>query len=209
MKIYTLDDQNAGDILAGVEAHIRDGGIAIIPTDTVYGIVGDARDEKTIETVFRIKRRPEEKAFPVFIGSIKDARRWAYIADAKAEFLEHVWPGQVTVIFQKKEALPPILTGGKETIGMRIPDSPFLARLLSFFDFPILQTSANISNEPPAKTRDEVLHYFRDEPAIGICVDGGDLPGVPSTVIDFTSDHPLLVRSGLVTKIQLDRLLGL
>ncbi len=209
MKIVQLSDKNAGEVLADVEEVIRNGGIAIVPTDTVYGIVGDARNESAIEKVFSIKNRPEEKAFPVFIGSVRDARRWAYISDTKAAFLEKVWPGAMTVIFQKKGYLPPILTNNKNTLGLRMPDSAFALKLLSFFDFPILQTSANISSSPPAKTLDEVLSYFQNEDSIDYVVDGGELPGSPSTVIDFTSDHPIVLRSGIVTKEELDRLLGL
>ncbi|OGZ96220.1 MAG: threonylcarbamoyl-AMP synthase [Candidatus Sungbacteria bacterium RIFCSPHIGHO2_01_FULL_50_25] len=210
MKQIALTSENAGDVFADVEEAIRRGGIAIIPTDTVYGIIADAKNESAIKKVFAVKKRPDEKAFPVFIGSARDARRWAYISDQKAEFLDHVWPGQITVIFQKKGYLPSVLTGGKETLGIRVPDSAFLLKLLSFFDFPLLQTSANISSEPAACTPEEVLRYF-DAAAddIDLFVSAGALSGTPSTVIDFTSDHPILLRSGLVTKSELDRFLGL
>lgn len=210
MKHAVLTNENAGEILVDLEEIIRTGGVAIVPTDTVYGIVADARNESAIKKVFALKKRPDEKAFPVFIGSIQDARRWAYISDQKAAFLEHVWPGQITVVFQKKGYLPPVLTGGKETLGIRMPDSAFILKLLSFFDFPILQTSANISSKPAARTPDEVLNYFGEaEKSIDMFVSGGALPGTPSTVIDFTSDHPILLRSGLIAKSELDRILGL
>ncbi len=210
MKQILLTNENAGEVLTDVEEVIRNGGIAIVPTDTVYGIIGDARNESVIKKVFSVKKRPEEKAFPVFIGSISDARRWAYISDQKASFLEHVWPGQITVIFQKKGRLPSALIGGKETLGIRVPDSAFLLKLLSFFDFPLLQTSANISSWPAARTPEEVLRYF-DAAAddIDLFVSAGAFSGTPSTVIDFTSDHPILLRSGLVTKAELARLVEL
>ena len=210
MKRILLTSENAGEVLADVEEVIRRGGIVIVSTDSVYGIVGDARSVHAIEKAFSIKQRPEEKAFPVFIGSIPDARRWAYVSDQKAAFLEHVWPGAITVVFQKKGELPALLSGGKDTLGLRMPDHPFLLRLLSFFDFPLFQTSANISSQEPARTPEDVLRYFgEDNSTIDLFIDAGPLIGNSSTVIDFTHDHPIILRSGRVSKAELDRLLGL
>lgn len=210
MRRIVLTNENAGDVLSDVEEVIRRGGIVILPTDTVYGIVGDARSVRAIEKTFFVKQRPEEKAFPVFIGSIPDARRWAYISDQKAAFLEHVWPGAITVVFQKKGELPALLTGGRDTLGLRMPDHPFLLRLLSFFDFPLFQTSANVSSQEPARTPEDVVRSFgANESAIDLFIDAGPLVGNPSTVIDFTTDHPVILRSGLISKAELDQLLGL
>lgn len=210
MKRILLTNENAGEVLGNAEEVIRRGGILILPTDTVYGIVGSAKSERAIEKAFFVKRRPEEKAFPVFIGSIPDARRWAYISDQKAAFLEHVWPGAITVVFQKKGELPALLTGGKDTLGLRMPDHPLLLRLLSFFDFPLFQTSANVSSQEPARTPEDVARSFgANESAIDLFIDAGPLVGNPSTVIDYTTDHPIILRSGRVSKAELDRLLGL
>lgn len=210
MKRILLTNENAGEVLDDVEEVIRQGGILILPTDTVYGIVGDARSERAIQKAFFVKRRPEEKAFPVFIGSIPDARRWAYISDQKAAFLEHVWPGAITVVFQKKGEFPRLLTGGKDTLGLRMPDHPFLLRLLSFFDFPLFQTSANVSFEEPARTPEEVMRYFgAHDSVIDLFIDAGALVGNPSTVIEFTTDHPIILRSGRISKDELDQFLGL
>lgn len=210
MKQILLTNENAGEVLADVEEVIRNGGIAIVPTDTVYGIIGDARSVHAIKKAFFVKQRPEEKAFPVFIGSIPDARRWAYISDQKAAFLEHVWPGAITVVFQKKGELPALLTGGKDTLGLRMPDHPFLLRLLSFFDFPLFQTSANVSSQEPARTPEDVVRYFgTDTSGVDLFIDAGLLVGNPSTVIEFTSDHPIILRSGRISKAELDQLLGL
>ncbi|KKW18815.1 MAG: hypothetical protein UY78_C0021G0002 [Parcubacteria group bacterium GW2011_GWA1_53_13] len=210
MKVISLTHENAHDALSEAEAAIRSGEILILPTDTVYGIAGSAKDERAIKKAFSIKKRPEEKAFPVFVESIPAARRIANISDVKARFLESVWPGPVTVVFDKKEILPAVLTGMKNTIGIRIPDYPFLAKLLSFFDFPLFQTSANISSLPPARTKQDVFEYFGEaNPKIALFVDAGNLSGAPSTVIDYTSDHPIILRSGHISKAELDRLLGL
>lgn len=210
MKRILLTNENAGEVLIDIEEVICQGGIVILPTDTVYGIVGDARSEHAIKKAFSVKQRPEEKAFPVFIGSISDARRWAYVSDQKAAFLEHVWPGAITVVFQKKGELPALLTGGKDTLGLRMPDHPFLLRLFSFFDFPIFQTSANVSFEEPARTPEDIVRSFgANDSAIDLFIDAGPLVGNPSTVIDYTGEHPIILRSGRISKVELDRLLGL
>lgn len=188
---------------------IARGGIVILPTDTVYGIVGDARNVKAVRAVFAMKGRPVEKAFPVFLRDIDTARKFAYISDAKAEFLTRVWPGAVTVVLEHKEKLPAILTGRKNTLGIRIPESPFLRALLEKLDFPLLQTSANISGKPPAKNIEEIKTYFekgRIKP--DLMIDGGKIDGRPSTVIDFTGKKPILLRSGLLAKEELDSLMN-
>lgn len=194
---------------AEAEQIIRGGGIAAIPTDTVYGLVCDARIENAVRRMFAMKERPQEKAFPVFVRDIGMARRYAYISDPKAKFLEAVWPGAVTVVFHHKEKLPLVLTGGKDTLGLRIPDYAFVSALLARIDFPLAQTSANISDMPASVSAADVVRYFEgrsEQP--DLVVDGGVLPGASSTVIDFTGAAPLILRAGPVSKTDLDALLA-
>lgn len=194
---------------ARVAEAIEKGGVVAVPTDTVYGLVCDARNEDAIKRMFAMKGRPQEKAFSVFVKDIAMARRYAYISDAKTKFLQRVWPGAVIAVFHHKEKLPAALTGGKDTIGIRIPDHPFLSALLDRLDFPLAQTSANISVMPPAKNADEIVGYFKDavtEP--DFIVDAGEFSGAPSTVVDCTGASPLILRSGIVSKMDIDRMLG-
>ena len=199
----------ASDATAAPEAAaaILRGEIIAVPTDTVYGLVCDARNEDAIRRLFAMKERPQEKAFPVFVRDIAMARRYAYVSDAKAKFLERVWPGAVTVVFHHKEKLPPVLTGGKDTLGIRIPHHPFLSLVLDRAGFPLAQTSANISAMPPAKSREEVEECFKDKKEKpDMIVDGGVLPGASSTVMDCTGVSPLLLRAGPISPQDLDAL---
>lgn len=201
--------QEAATAAVRVAAVIERGGVAAIPTDTVYGLVCDARNESAIRRMCAMKERPEEKAFPVFVKDIAMARRFAYISDEKAEFLERVWPGVVTVVFPHKEKLPAVLTGGKDTLGVRMPDHPFLSALLGRLDFPLAQTSVNISDMPPARNANEILRYFKDAGSQpDVIVDAGEVSGAPSTVVDCTGASPLILRSGIVSKADIDRMLG-
>lgn len=209
MKVVKLAETNFVKVLSGAERILRSGGIVISPTDTVYGILGDATNAGAIKKMFAMKQRPQEKAFPIFIKSIPEARKYAYISDEKAKFLEKVWPGPVTVVFQHKEKLPRILTGGLGTIGMRIPDHEFLHELLARLDFPLAQTSANIAGQPPARNLQEIKKYFgKSKIKPDLVIDGGEIKGEQSMVIDFTANEPIILRSGVTTKKELDKLLG-
>lgn len=207
MKTIKLTKDLRKDALSQTERILRSGGVVVGPTDTVYGIFCDATNEAAIKNIFALKQRPEEKVLPIFVKDIATARQYAYISDDKAKFLEKVWPGPVTVVFQKKEKLPKILTGGPDTIGIRIPNHPFMLELLSRLDFPLAQTSANISGQTPVKRTKEFINDLTRQRLINIIIDGGELAGQASTVIDFTGNEPLVLRSGLVTKQELDRLM--
>lgn len=207
MNIIELREDTFSHAVSEVARVLRSGGMVISPTDTVYGILGDAASESAVSKMFSLKNRPAQKAFPVFVRDIAMARRYAYISDTKARFLETVWPGPVTVVFHHKEKFPKILTDGLDTIGIRIPNDPFLAELLKHIDAPIAQTSANISSEPPAETLVQIKHYF-EKSKIGpeLVIDRGELAGKPSTVIDYTGDTPIILRTGMMTKEELDEL---
>ena len=208
MDIFVLNEHNKEEAIARVAEVVRIGCIAVVPTDTVYGLVCDAQSPDAVAHMFRIKQRPDERAFPVFIRDIAMARQYAYISDAKARFLERVWPGAVTVVFQHKEKLPLILTGGKNTIGIRVPDYPFLLELLAGLDAPLAQTSANISDMPPAKNKEEIQKYFQDkEDQPDLIIDAGEVSGVSSTVVDFTRESPIIARSGMISKKDIDNML--
>lgn len=209
MKTYSLETSSLQDIVSTTTDILHSGGTVIGPTDTVYGIFGDATNEEAIQKMFALKKRPKEKAFPVFVRDIAMARRYAYISDAKAKFLEKVWPGKVTVIFHKKEKLPDMLTAGTETIGMRLPAHPFLQELLAQLEAPLAQTSANVSGMLPAKNIEDVKKYFDGaETEPDIVIDAGSIESPASTVIDFTDNTPLLIRTGLISKSELDTLLS-
>lgn len=207
METEVLTVENREDILVRVEALIRAGGVAAVPTDTVYGFVADAGNEEAVKKIFAIKKRPHEKALPIFVKDIAAARRYAYISDAKTRFLEKIWPGPVTVVFHHKEKLPAVLTGEQDTIGIRIPDHTFILALLARCEMPLAQTSANISAQPPAKTAAETSAYFENEDnQPNLVVDGGPLAGTSSTVIMFTGTEPIIHRTGIVSKEDLDAL---
>ena len=202
-----MNENTRFGVLSWAERILLSGDMVVSPTDTVYGILGDATDETVIQKIFKLKNRPEEKALPIFVKDIATARKFAYISDLKARFLEKVWPGPVTIIFHHKEKLPSSLTGGASTTGIRIPDNLFLQTLLGKLSFPLVQTSANIAGKPPAQNLEEIKEYFAGkEIEPNLIVDGGVLKGQPSVVIDFTRDKPLVLRTGILSLAELDDL---
>lgn len=201
MKIVKLTEESYFGVFSEAEIILKSGGIVICPTDTVYGILGRADSSKTLRKIFALKKRPTEKALPVFVKDIPTARKYAYISDSKARFLEKVWPGKVTVIFHHKGKLSEALTAAKETLGLRMPDYKFLLELLEKIEVPLAQTSANISGEKPAQNMEEVKNYFSDaKTPPDLVIDAGELSGEPSTIFDFTGPKPVVLRTGLMSK---------
>lgn len=200
MEIISLQN-NQEEALAKAEAMIKNGGLIATPTDTVYGIIGDATNAAAIERLYELKHRPVQKAFPVFVRDIAMARWFAYISDAKARFLERIWPGAVTVIFHHKEKLPQELTAEKNAIAIRIPDHPFVHALLDRLKIPLVQSSANLSGMPPARRAEEIVSYFEKEKnKPDLIINGGEVSTAPSIIIDLTTNDPRMVRAGPMDK---------
>lgn len=209
MKIVKLTEESKEKTLSLAERILKNGAVIIGPSDTVYGLYADATDEKAVKKIFDIKKRAPEKALPIFVKDIATARKLAYIDDRKAKFLEKVWPGAVTVVFQHKEKLPPVLTGGLQTIAIRIPDHQFLLQLLNRLDFPLAQSSANISGRVPIRSVEEMDSVeLQKSKLVDLVIDFGELPQRASTVIDFTRNEPAILRVGIITKKELDEALG-
>ncbi|RJQ35964.1 threonylcarbamoyl-AMP synthase [Candidatus Parcubacteria bacterium] len=211
MDVLHLTERNIDAAADHAASLIKRGGIAAVPTDTVYGLVGDALRPSSVGKIYRIKARAFTKALPIFVRDIAMAQQYAYIERRLVPFLQEVWPGPTTIILRKKDALPDSLTGGTNTIGMRIPASPFIAALLARFDNPLAETSANISGSEPATTASEVQNTFMHHiPQPELVVDGGKIESEgPSAVLDLTRpDNPKILRMGSITKEKLDEMLA-
>ena len=150
LKINLNNLRESIDAISEAVETIKNGGSIVYPTDTIYGLGVNALNNEAISRLFKIKRRPLGKAIPVIINNIEMARKIAYIDYRKDKILRKIWPSPITVILHKKDTVPNILTGAKDTIGIRIPDSELARILVSSLDAPITATSANISGEEPS-----------------------------------------------------------
>jgi len=212
MKIITIDLKTdySGAVSLVVEA-LRRGGSAIFPTDTVYGVGANACDYHVAKQIFRIKDRPQERALPVLVRNMAWAREVAFIPPKLEPVLERIWPGPVTAVFPKRKVIPSSVTAGRDTVGIRISDSPVVDKILGGFGYPLATTSANISGSDEGSNDPEIIikafekHLFKPD----IMLDAGVLPvSKPSTVIDFTTIQPRILRVGVTKPDELMEILG-
>lgn len=177
---------------------IKKSGVVICPTDTVYGLIADATNNKAVEKVFKIKKRAKNKAIPIFVKDIKTAKKFAFINEKQEKFLKNNWPGKITVILKRKPScgLSKELFGRKKTIGLRIPDYKVINELLKRLNKPLTGTSANISAKPASTKIKEVLKQFEEEEfKPDLILNAGNLPkSTPSIIIDLTKKHPKILR---------------
>ena len=175
---------------------IKKGGVAVFPTDTVYGLLADARNEKAVAKIFKIKRRPKTKPLAIFIKDIKMARKYAFISKKQENFLKKNWPGKLTVILKSKNNLSEGVGAENKTIGIRIPDCKLINLLFEKINFPVAQTSANISgNEATTKIKEVLRQFIGRKTEPDLIINAGDLrQNQPSKIIDLTKGTPLTIR---------------
>ncbi len=176
------------------------GQVVVCPTDTVYGLLADATNDKAVERVFQIKKRDQKKAVSIFVKDIEMAAKYVLMDKDMENFLDEIWPGKITVALKKKKrfALSKKISGNKKTIGLRIPEYKLIYEIIKKFKKPLTGTSANISGKPSTVKIEEIYKYFEDEQIRpDLILSAGNLPySVPSTVIDFSQDKPKIIRRG-------------
>jgi tRNA threonylcarbamoyl adenosine modification protein (Sua5/YciO/YrdC/YwlC family) len=175
------------------------GQIIGIPTDTVYGFAVSARDPAAILKLQDLKKR-ESRPFTIFVSkSIINT----YAVVVKKKIIDYFLPGPVTVILRKNEELA--LPGIGEKIGIRIPQTEFVLRLLNVFQKPLAVTSANASGEKPLRTAHEIMVRFPD---LGIVVDAGEIGATASTVLDLTTTPLTVLRKGKIPVLEVEKIYG-
>jgi L-threonylcarbamoyladenylate synthase len=182
-------------------AVLRAGGLVVFPTDTVYGVGALAFDEKAVESIYAAKERPVEKAIPVLIGETADLEKVAEeIPMFAIRLIARFWPGPLTVLVPKKPSLPAVVSA-TSTVGVRVPDHQ-VARALLRLAGPMAVTSANISSQPSPTTAEDVHEQLGGR--IALIIDGGRTPGgIPSTLVDCTTNEIQILREGPISKEQL------
>ena len=157
---------------------IKQGGVVIYPTETVYGMGANIFSEEGVRRVFAIKKRNSRKPVSIAVASFEMMKNLAYISNKEEVFIKKLLPGPVTVLLRKRENLPYILTPS-ELIGIRFPDHEMTIHLIELAGVPITSTSANISGETPPKRVNEI------KIKADYILDGGVCRGKPSTVVDL------------------------
>ena len=178
---------------------LNNDGIIIFPTDTVYGIGCNCFSEKAIQNLFEIKERDYKKPINVLTNNMEKIKKVAKNINAKQEeIINKYMPGALTMILDKKEEVPDILTSNLDTIGVRIPNNKIALEILKNCKFPIATTSANISGDNPALEIREFIDKFKDK--VDIIIDGGKSEiGIASTVVSLDeSNNVRILRQGSI-----------
>lgn len=183
-------------------ATLNDGGVVAFPTDTVYGVGVDPFQPEAVRKLYKIKGRPIDKPIPILVGSTDDVERVAQnLPPTFSQLAERFWPGGLTLIVEAK-SLPPEVTAGGDTVGIRMPDHPLALALLQRFGGAIATTSANKSDEPPATSAEEVQSELGA--LVDIILDGGQTATrIASTVLDLSVFPPQIRRQGGISMDQL------
>lgn len=168
------------DVAAAVDA-VNRGEAVVYPTETVYGLGADALEPAAIARVFELKGRSRDKPLSFGVADVEAALDYTDPTPAEAAFMREFLPGPVTVVVDRRETVPDILTGGIERVGVRIPDHEVALELLRESG-PLTATSANVSGSPSVTRLADLDNRVRD--TVGAIVDGGETPGTESTVVD-------------------------
>lgn len=182
---------------------IKSGEVVAFPTETVYGLGANVFDEAAIQKIFRAKGRPSDNPLIAHIGNLAELELLArHIPLAAKKFIEHFFPGPLTLVLPKKNAVPAIATAGLETIGIRMPRHPIALRFLQACGVPLVAPSANLSGRPSPTTWQAVQADLEGRIA---CILKGDQTevGLESTVVDCASEMPIVLRAGAITLEQL------
>lgn len=178
---------------------LNNSGIAVIPTDTVYGLVGDATNENVIKKVFLIKQRENSKPLLILISNFDMLKKYVKnISPLELEIINKFWPGPLTIIFQNKKNLSAILTANKSEIAIRMPNDERLLDLINKLDKPIIATSANIAHKKTITSIDLLEDKIKNN--VDYIYDGGFLEDNPSTIIKVIDNKVIIVRDGIISK---------
>ncbi len=188
---------------------IQNGEVVAFPTDTVYGLGADARNEEAVKKIFQAKGRPADRALTVLIAEKTDLTKYTKDVSKEAFLLaDQFWPGPLTIILDKKDLFAPSVSGHLKTVGLRMPNDPLALQFIKECGVPLAAPSANSTGRPSPTNAEHVLEDL-DGKISGI-IDGGETQsGIESTVLDLSNiDRPLILRPGGVTKSQLEKVIG-
>ena len=209
-RIVKIKDKAAvrdEELLEAAEV-LRNGGLVAFPTETVYGLGGNALDERAAEKIYAAKGRPSDNPLIAHISCMEELSGLVReIPEAGKKLAAAYWPGPLTMIFPKKENVPYETTGGLDTVAVRMPSDPVASRLIRLAGVPVAAPSANTSGRPSPTRAEHVIEDLNGK--IDMIIDGGQVGiGVESTIVDVSGPAPVLLRPGAVTMEMLEAVLG-
>ncbi len=169
-----------------------------MPTDTLYALAASADDASAVRRVFDIKERQVGKPLPLFVSGSTMASRIAELNESATRLASRFWPGQLTIVMQKRQNYDSEALAGGQTAGLRVPQNEVVLAIVEALDAPLTGTSANLSGGVDPVTADDVRSQL--DGRIDLILDGGPCPhGVGSTVVDCSGDEPIILRDGAIS----------
>lgn len=173
---------------------LKKGQIAVVPTDTIYGIVGSALNPQTVERIYKLRKRSKGKPMIILISCLEDLKKFDIkLTQKQKEFLQKNWPNPLSVILICKNNKFKYLHRGKNSLAFRMPKNENLLKILSEVG-PLVAPSANLEGDLPAKNIAEARRYFGNQ--VGFYLDGGTIQSAQSTLIEFREDSLKILRMG-------------
>jgi len=182
--------------------------LVAIPTETVYGLAGNIYSEKAIKSIFETKKRPFFNPLIVHIASVKQLEDIVSHVPEKAKLLAKAfWPGAMTLVLKKQSIIPDLITAGKDTVAVRVPNHPITLKLLKQLPFPLAAPSANPFGSISPTKPEHVARYFKND--IDQVLDGGVCSnGIESTIIGFENDELIIYRLGALAIEDIEAVVG-
>lgn len=209
MKTKILDckaEFNITDLVLAKEV-LEAKGLVAFPTETVYGLGANGLDKDAVAGIYQAKGRPSDNPLILHIGSLEQLEALVTTIDPRAtEIINAFWPGPLTIVLPKAGHVPYEVTGGLDTVAVRMPNHPVALALLKLLDFPLAAPSANLSGKPSPTTAE---HVYKDlQGKIDLILDGGAVGlGLESTVLDLSGETPYILRPGIITLEDIQELL--
>jgi len=208
-QVFRLNPSNPEEEFIKIAAEaIRSGGLVAFPTETVYGLGADALNAEAVKKIFDAKERPSDNPIIVHVSSKEQLCLLVEEIPALAwKLIEKFWPGPLTLIFQKAQAVPDVVTCNLDTVAVRMPDNEIAKRLIQESQTPIAAPSANISGSPSTTTGHHVVEDLDGK--VDVILDAGPVKiGVESTVLDISTSPPVILRPGGLTMEALREVVG-
>jgi len=207
-RVEPIDERNPSPhLLREASEVIAGGGEGVCPTDTGYAFSANAIEPEAIERVFALKGRSYSNPIHVAVNSLEKAGEYAHLNPAAERLAARFLPGALTLVLPRKEIIPALLVGGRDTVGIRIPDNQVMLALATLTGLPLTATSANISGQPTPHQAQEVVAQLGEAMAgVALVLDQGLIPSDGlSTIVDLSVSPPQILRQGLIRREEIEQ----
>lgn len=182
-------------LIRNVVETLKQGGVIVYPTDTIYGIGCDIFNRKGVKKIYQIKQRDPRKPFSFICSDLSEVSNYAQVSNFAFKIMKRYLPGPYTFVLEASRVVPDLLTTKQKTVGIRIPDNPIALQIVRELGHPLVTTSANLSGDASLSDPVEIEKTLGRQ--LDLVVDGGNLSGDPSTVISLVNDQVEVLREGV------------